>query len=1012
MEYPHAHFPGFHHEGPTAQESPGTLPNLGWGGYGRVQEDARYPGQRHFISKFTRAAERWETREPTPVPLLPPNTDCGFSPVTESDLLYRKRKKLENTNPRISSALLNCSQQVSRFCWDQSSTAFQSMGPLLEPHFYLGDKMLMGKHRIDKVKLTKLLQQLQNVPFHECPFPYSNYPIRALSFLTNDWLLDVPPVVLDSMVNDGMADEWKQLQFQESLTGGALSWVPYHGSSGGCLIYPRGPAMNQLHFQQMLVKRSKVKIQGEPAVCDLQQRVRQISTGEFDNTYVGVRSMYNLATWRFSADYPPRPLSVVRTKTPSTCVNVSPHLPGEFCVCTEGGALYLWNLERGLQTIRMNNETLFFRDDPRWRWSDFTSHPCVLLYADRTGVQSADIRVEGAQGMDLFHIGQESSSQKGERVILSRCLRETDPTHFLVTTQSSVYIMDERFPLVPLVKWTHMLQRPPAYVSVIPGGETERNNKILLGTQHSHETVMLQYSGGNMNPCQLHLPALGLPWSSESLQYLDPLLPHHRDIVTQRLASPMAGLAAAWPTNKPDLLTVFQLTDAGDIFTQRLVNSLAPSDRRSSTMEALDVTSNLDPVGQEPVNGINAESLDHSPETTANQNCPSTPIREVTTHEAPLRSLRSRSKLTFHKWIHDLLKICKGNKEALERPRFHFYKMFHELKSGETPQEVDKLRDCLRQGMRSGKLIRLDSSAESKVEPVRTDPHTCKDPLSQRLTAAWAGRLGSWWDDHLGLNKMSKMQALREKRRRHKLQRARSQGSVTGSLLSSHTFGSDVFDTDAGSVYSYDSAPMSDIDLSIHSGVSKPQGSVASAEQPSNWSFQSGPSGRSDFFNVKQTPTHSEPSSQKLSEANSLESCSITSMQSLRSKGIPKERRRTLQHFLNFLGESRDPPISAPPLSVVPTQSPETPSQSSQPQTPSQSSQPQTPSQNFQPQTPPRHSQPPSVTGETQTQLQLSQNSSFQSISQSFPTSSQRLVTHSQQSLNQRPTVKKFHMGF
>ncbi|XP_072256692.1 TATA box-binding protein-associated factor, RNA polymerase I, subunit C-like [Pyxicephalus adspersus] len=565
--------------------------------------------------------------------------------------------------------------------------------------------------------------------------------------------------------------------------------------------------------------------------------------------------------------------------------------------------------------------------------------------------------------------------------------------------------MDERFPLVPLAKWTHMLQRPPAYVSVIPGGETKRKNKILLGTQHSHETVMLQYSGGNMNPCQLHLPPMGLPWGSESLQYLDPLLPHHHDIVTQRLASPMAGLAAAWTTNKPNLLTLFQLTDAGDIFTQQLVHrkSQAPSAKRSSTMEVLDrtsleqpsedVTSHLNPSGQEPVNRINAESVDHSPETTANQIHATTPIREVTTHEAPLRSLKSKSKLTFHKWIHDLLKICKGSKEVLERPGFHNYNVFRKLKSGETPQEVDKLRDCLRQGMRSGKLIRLDSSAEpEKVEPVRTE--NCKDPLSQRLTAAWAGELGSWWGDHLGLNKMSKIQALREKRRRHKLQRARSQGSVTGSLLSSHTFGSDVFDTDASSAYSYDSAPMSDIDSTIHSGVSETQGSVVSTEQRSNWSFHSGPSRRSDFFNVKQTPTHSEPSSQNLSEANSLEPCPMTSMQSLRSKGIPKERRRTLQHFLNFFGETRDPLISASPSLVDLTQCSEPPSQS------------------FQPETTTQHSQLSSIPTE-QTQPQLSQNSSFQA-SQSFLTSSQQ--THSQRSLNQnrlqRPPVKKFRMGF
>lgn len=72
--------------------------------------------------------------------------------------------------------------------------------------------------------------------------------MRALSFLTGDWLQDVPPALLAQLVNDGMAEEWKQLQFQESLTGGALSWAPYPGGFEGCLIYPRGAAMNLLRI--------------------------------------------------------------------------------------------------------------------------------------------------------------------------------------------------------------------------------------------------------------------------------------------------------------------------------------------------------------------------------------------------------------------------------------------------------------------------------------------------------------------------------------------------------------------------------------------------------------------------------------------------------------------------------------------------------------------------------------------------------------------------------------------
>ncbi|CAI9601698.1 unnamed protein product, partial [Staurois parvus] len=499
--------------------------------------------------------------------------------------------------------------------------------------------------------------------------------------------------------------------------------------------------MNQLHFQQILVKPSRVKVKGKPAEFDLQQRVLQVSTGAFDDIYVGVRSAYNLATWSFSADDPPRPLCVVRTKTPSTCINVSPHVPGELCVCTESGRLYLWNLERGLQQIHQNEETLFFRDDPHWRWSDFTSHPRVLLYADRTGVQAVDSRVEGGQGLDLFRIGQESSSHRGERMILSRCLRETEPAQFLVTTQFSMYIMDDRFPLVPLAKWIHMLERPPVFVSVIPGGESERTNKILLGTQHSQETVLLQYSGGDLNPCQLHLPAVRLSQSSGSLHHLDPLLPHEREIAAQRLASPMAGLAAACTALNPEFLMVFHLTDAGDVFSQRLLynKSLAPSSNHFSrrnpacTAEKTvpsgtpteqvseDVTIELDISGQEPESELNLGAVDRSPETvSANGIRAISPIHEVPSSSGSPPSFSTKAKVSFNKWIQHLLR--KGSVEVLQRPGCQINNLFSAVELGETPQKVDRLRDCLRQGMRAGKLIKLDSPTSSAtVELVRAE---------------------------------------------------------------------------------------------------------------------------------------------------------------------------------------------------------------------------------------------------------------------------------------------------
>ena len=43
--------------------------------------------------------------------------------------------------------------------------------------------------------------------------------------------------------------------------------------------------------------------------------------------------------------------------------------------------------------VREEETNLYFNAKSSWRWCEFSAHPRVMLYADRTGVELTDIRV-------------------------------------------------------------------------------------------------------------------------------------------------------------------------------------------------------------------------------------------------------------------------------------------------------------------------------------------------------------------------------------------------------------------------------------------------------------------------------------------------------------------------------------------------------------------------------------------------------------------------------------------
>lgn len=114
-----------------------------------------------------------------------------------------------------------------------------------------------------------------------------------------------------------------------------------------------------------------------------------------------------------------------------------------------------------IQKIRQDGENLYFNAESPWRWCEFTAHPRVTLYADRTGAELTDIRVRGASGWGrtwavgrwdsvlflspfqekpagshtLFQISSTPECRRGERLSLCRYLGLVHPFHHLITTQ-------------------------------------------------------------------------------------------------------------------------------------------------------------------------------------------------------------------------------------------------------------------------------------------------------------------------------------------------------------------------------------------------------------------------------------------------------------------------------------------------------------------------------------------------------------------------------------------------
>lgn len=277
-----------------------------------------------------------------------------------------------------------------------------------------------------------------------------------------------------------------------------------------------------------------------------------------------------------------KPLETVAVTKQAMCLAVSPYVPGEGVVVTETGGMYLWRCGQGVTTMRAAVTCDNSNDSP-WYQCVFAANPQCIAIANAKALDLLDFRAGKLFQWFFFSI---PSPQVDSFECISAIQRHPQNFHhYILATDQSLMLLDDRYLQHPVLKWRHHNEDPVQFIDVVCDAILQCDDTVLVisGSNHQQTHCFQMSSGSHVSTdtpsasttqqCNIPPQSTSLPWkvSSYSEWYYEGLhsnLPFSQ-AASFRLSQPLIGVCTMpHPSHPQKGFTVFQMSSAGDLFYQ------------------------------------------------------------------------------------------------------------------------------------------------------------------------------------------------------------------------------------------------------------------------------------------------------------------------------------------------------------------------------------------------------------------------------------------------------------